>query len=129
MTSYKNKKVLLSEMDHLLLGFFSKKFQELEINFEYIKDANTFIDSATRFKPDLFLVDISFMPIQIIEFFTEFRKDSWGSGCKIFIISDPESTNDDFIIRRLSEVKPTYFLDKNHTDIDELLEKVLDVLS
>ena len=90
------------------------------------KDGEEGIEIALREHPDMILLDIRMPKMDGVTMMHKLREDEWGKKASIIILTNFDENND-----RLLEVisdQPSYYLMKADTSLDQVLEKIQEVL-
>ncbi len=122
----KPKVLLIVEDDKTLMEALKEKFSVKDFSILEAMDAESAVDVALKNHPDLILLDIILPRGNGVMAMDKIREDNWGKNVPIIILSNL-NPND----RMVSEVvreQPAYYLLKAETPIDDVLEKVKEVL-
>ncbi len=76
--------------------------------------------------PDCILLDIMLPKMDGISMMRELRKDEWGKHVPIIILTNLDAT--DKIVEEIMKDQPSYYLLKASTSLDEVIEKVKEVI-
>jgi hypothetical protein len=59
----------------------------------------------------------------------DLRLDKWGRFVSIFILSEQKLEEDEYLLRELAMIKPVYLFDKKTDEVEDILEKIFEVVS
>ena len=118
--------ILLVEDDESLVATYKAKFEQEGFTISVEKDGEGGLKSALAHHPDIILLDIRIPKMDGMAVMKKLREDKWGEKVPIIII-----TNFDINDSRISEVvsnHPAYYLLKADTTLDEMVDRVREVL-
>lgn len=121
------KKILIIEDELAYLKLMHDQLSEQGYDIIEAKDGLEGLKFAKAEKPDLILLDIRMPIMDGMTMLDLLRKDDYGKTAKVIILTNIEP--DDKILEEVLEGLPTYYLIKSDTKLDDLLEKIKDVLS
>ncbi len=120
-------KILIIEDDPSYLKLLNDQLTKNGYEIIKAKDGKEGLASALSQHPDLIILDIKMPVMDGIAMLDELRKDEYGKSAKVIILTNLEPN--DKILRKVLEDLPTYYLVKSDIQLNELLEKIKDVLS
>ena len=82
---------------------------------------------ALKEKPDIILLDIRMPVMDGMAMLDLLRKDAYGKTAKVIVLTNLEP--DDAIVSKVVDDHPTYYFVKSDTNLDDLLDKITEVLS
>lgn len=103
--------------------------EELErLGYQVIRaeDGEAGLDLALKQHPDLILLDIRLPKLDGMTVLKQLRKDKYGSTAKVIILTNIEPDGE--FVDTLVENAPEFYCVKTKISIDELLEKVAQLL-
>jgi DNA-binding response OmpR family regulator len=119
------KKILIVEDElayvHLLRNKLRPDYQIL-----HAQDGRIGLAKAKSEKPDLILLDIVMPAMDGLTALNELRKDTWGKTAKVILLTNLEAN--DRIVMKVSEDLPTYYCIKSDVTLDDLLDKIKELL-
>ena len=122
------KNILIVEDDPVLLDALKIKLEKDEYQVLKAPDGQTGLEMARKHKPDLILLDLI---LPVMDGMTMLRKlretDSWGKTVPVIILTNLSGDSNQ-IINDVTDLEPSYYLTKADLKLDELLEKIKEVL-
>jgi twitching motility two-component system response regulator PilH len=122
-----NKKILIIEDE----AFYSKALGDRlsSEGFDIMKAENgrQGIKVAIANKPDLIILDLLMPGINGMQVLSEIREDVWGKTVPVFIVTNVASETE-HINQKVTELTPTYYLQKADTTVQELVTLIHDKL-
>jgi two-component system alkaline phosphatase synthesis response regulator PhoP len=120
------KKVLIIEDEIAFLKLMGD--QLTKDGYEVIKadDGKKGLDTALSKHPDLILLDLRLPVMDGLTVLAELRKDAWGKGAKVIVLTNLEPDKD--ILDKVLVNKPALYLVKSNIKLSELKGKILNVL-
>jgi CheY-like chemotaxis protein len=85
------------------------------------------LESALRNQPHLILLDLEMPKMDGLTMLDTLRQDPWGRTAKVIILTN--SSPDDEVVSKVTVDQPSFYLIKNDFTLDQLLEKITDVLT
>jgi len=121
------RKLLLVEDDRILLNMYRKFLVNHGYDIHTAMDGEEGLRKAFEDHPDLILLDIRMPKMDGMTMLKLLRQDGWGRHAKVIILTnlDPGDT----ILQGVIKDYPTYYLVKANTEMEDLLEKIRDVLA
>lgn len=123
------KKIILIIEDEKILretihvGLESDKFKIIEA-----RDGDEGLIVALREHPNLILLDIIMPKMDGMAMLKKLRSDEWGKNVPVIILtnltSSDEQRNKDIV-----ELTPVYYFEKTQMSLDQIIEKINEVLS
>ena len=120
------KKILIIEDDPSYQKLLNDQLTKNGQGISNAKDGREGLASALSQHPDLIILDIKMPGMDGIAMLDELRKDKYGKSAKVIILTNLEPN--DKILRKILEDLPTYYLVKSDIQLNELLEKIKDIL-
>ena len=122
------KNILIVEDDPVLLDALKIKLEKDEYQVLKAPDGQTGLEMARKHKPDFILLDLI---LPVMDGMTMLRKlretDSWGKTVPVIILTNLSGDSNQ-IINDVTDLEPSYYLTKADLKLDELLEKIKEVL-
>ena len=122
------KNILITEDDPILLNALKIKLEKQKYNVFTAVNGQAGLEIALESHPDLILLDL-IMPV--MDGMTMLRKlretDSWGKTVPVVILTNLSGDSNQ-IINDVTDLEPSYYLTKADLKLDELLEKIKEVL-
>ena len=120
------KKILIIEDDPSYQKLLNDQLTKNGQGISNAKDGREGLASALSQHPDLIILDIKMPGMDGLAMLDELRKDEYGKSAKVIILTNLEPN--DKILRKILEDLPTYYLVKSDIQLNELLEKIKDIL-
>ena len=121
------KTVLIVEDDIVLSRALAQKFKNAHFSVQTASNGNEGLLLSLSQHPDIIILDL-LMPIKNgMSFMEDVRKDNWGKSVPIIVLTNFDT--DDFILSKLLEYKPAYYLIKSNTSIETVTEKAMEILT
>lgn len=121
------KKILVVEDESPLRVALSNELENAGYLVLQAKDGVEGLDVALEQQPTLILLDIAMPRMDGFTMLDRLREDAWGKNVKIIILTNYDA--DDEKMYRVIKDQPSYYLVKSNNTLEEILEKVQDVLS
>lgn len=90
-------------------------------------DGREGLKTALQSHPDAILLDVRMPKMSGMEMMKKLREDPWGAKVPIVILSNYDVSDND--IARIIYDKPAFYLVKSNSSLDDVLEKIQEVLS
>jgi DNA-binding response OmpR family regulator len=116
-----NKKILIVDDETKILELLAKKFSDEGFDVIKARDGEEGLKLAISKKPDVILLDIIMPKMDGLTMLQRLRKDSWGRGVKVVILtnlSDGES------LSQALEGRAFDFLIKSDWKLEDVIKKV-----
>lgn len=91
------------------------------------RDGEAGLDAALTQKPDLILLDIYLPKKDGLTMLHELRQDPWGKDVPVIILTNYD-TNDERL-KKVIEDQPAYYILKTDKSIDQVVQRINEVLS
>ena|SRR5437667_12859043 len=121
-----SKKILIIEDNESYLTILNQKFSIEKYEVMTACDGPEGIQKATDNKPDIVLIDLLLPKMNGIEVIEKIRQSDTGKLLPLIILTNINP--DDEIIEKIMENKPAYYLVKPEVTLDEIVEKIKNVL-
>lgn len=122
------KRILIIEDDVNLAGLLSEKLNSSGFETEIAPDGEKGLEATER-QPDLILLDIMLPKLSGLDVMKAIReKSNWGMAVPIVITSNL-NPDDDQIINSIANYNPVFYLVKAEYSLDDIIQKVRDILS
>jgi two-component system OmpR family response regulator len=120
------KKILIVDDDAEVRQILADKL--IAEGFDVIQavDGETGLQSADAARPDLILLDLIMPKIDGVGVMTKLRENEWGKNEPIIIITNIDP--DENTVRAMAKCKPYYFFSKGMFDLDDLVNKIKEIL-
>ena len=118
--------ILLIEDDESLIATYKAKFEQEGLTLSVEEDGEEGLQSALAHHPDIILLDIRIPKMDGMAVMKKLREDEWGEKVPIIIITN-FNINDSQIPEVVAN-HPAYYLLKADTTLDEMVDRVRDVL-
>lgn len=119
------KKVLMIEDERMLLDLLLDKFKDSGFAAEGAQSAEAGIKLALKNHPDLILLDIILPKMDGITMLKKLRKDKWGKGVPVIILSN---LDDQRKVSEAMKIGVYDFLIKSNVKLSEVVSQVRAVL-
>jgi DNA-binding response OmpR family regulator len=125
---YQKKTILIVEDEEAILSLLSDKLTQN--GFEIIQATNGLegLNFALQKHPDLILVDILMPKIDGMTMLQKLRTDSWGQTIPVIILTNVNPDNNQ-TLEDINKTHPAYYFVKSDIKLDEVAEKVKEILS
>ena len=127
MSETKKPLLLVVEDDEVFYTALQIKFEKENYEVEVGKDGEEGLSLALKKHPDIILLDILMPRMNGMELLKKLREDSWGKTVPVVIMTNI-STDNDQQINNVIDTQPSYYLIKSNTDIEEVVDKVKELL-
>lgn len=129
MAQESNKKTILIVDDEALYRRpLAVKLEKNNFNVLEAADGEEGLSIAVENKPNLILLDLKMPKMDGMTMFRKLRDyNEYGKSVPVFLLTVLPSS-DDQRMKDVSELDPTYYLEKTEHTIDEVIEKILDRL-
>lgn len=107
----------------ILIDFLNKKGYKTLL----AKDGVEGLEFALKSHPDAIVLDVRMPKMSGMEMMKKLREDPWGKNSPIVILSNYDVSDND--IPRIIYDKPAFYLVKSNSSLDDVLEKIKEVLS
>lgn len=122
-----SKSILIVEDEPQLLKVLRDKFTKNKFEVHTAKNGLVGLKSAKKNQPDIILLDLLMPKMRGMEMLRELRAfNLWGAHVPVIILTNV--TPDDQVLRDITKNEPSYYLVKSDVKLDEVLEKVKEVL-
>ncbi len=121
------KKILIIEDNESYLSIISQKFTYEQFEVITAKDGEEGIKMALDNKPDIIIIDLLLPKKNGIQVMEELRQNEWGKNVPLIILTNLNP--DDEILRMIMKNKPAYYLVKPEVNLNDILEKVRNLLN
>jgi len=123
----KNKKLLIVEDEDLMRKTLVERFSKEKFEIHQAEDGQKALDEALAIKPDLVLLDIVLPQLDGMVVLKKIREaGQWGKQVPIIVLTNLNA--DDKMICDIIESKPSYYLVKTDWTLDQIVEKVNEML-
>ena len=119
--------ILLIEDDTLLRSALAGELRFSNFNVLEAENGKEGLAVALAKHPDLILLDVAMPVLDGISVMRRLREDVWGKIVKIIMLTSLSSS--DFMMSEIMKGEPSYYLQKNTTDLGIVLSKVREVLA
>ncbi|MBN2096578.1 response regulator [Candidatus Peregrinibacteria bacterium] len=117
------KTVLIVEDDSMLRKVLTRRIAEEGYRVLEAEDGQEGLQIALKKHPDLLLLDLMMPVMDGVEMLKELRKDKWGSGVYVYILTNKEPDTDILDEAEREPYRSTYLM-KSDYGIDEMVEVV-----
>lgn len=122
-----HKNILVIEDEGSLLQALSVILREKGYTVLQARDGAEGLNMALKEHPDLILLDIVMPVMDGFTMLDMLRKDSWGINAKVIILTN--LSLDDQRLNKVVSDQPSYYLVKSDNTLEQVVEKIQDVLS
>ena len=120
------KKILIIEDNETYLDVLSQKLSIEKYDVLTAKDGPNGIQQTIDHQPDIILIDLLLPKMNGIEVLEKIRQTDRGKNLPLIILTNINP--DDEILQLIMKNKPTYYLIKPEVTLDEIEEKIRNVL-
>lgn len=122
------KSILIVEDEPQLLKVLRDKFQDNNYTVHTAKNGLAGLKSAKKHQPDIILLDLLMPKMRGLDMLQQLRQfNLWGKRVPVIILTNVTPTDD--ILAQVTKTEPSYYLVKADVKLDEVVEKVRDVLA
>ena len=121
------KALLLVEDDTILLEMYRRFLVNHGYEVDTALDGEEGLKKALEGHPDLILLDVRMPKMDGMTMLKLLRQDSWGKDAKVIILTNLDPI--DTILQGVVADHPTYYLVKANTKMEDVLEKIREVLA
>lgn len=120
--------ILIVEDDKVLLNALKTTFEKENYKVLVGMDGEEGLSLALTEHPNIILLDIVMPKMSGTEMLTKLRQDKWGSKVPVIMLTaaSPDSTSQ---LSKFISTQPSYYLIKSNTKIDEVEQKVKELLN
>lgn len=119
-------KILLIEDDKTQAHVYLTRLLGEGYSATWAKDGEEGLKMALENQPSLILLDIKMPKMDGLTVMAELRKDEWGKGVPIILLTNLEPNDE--ILNHISADNPSFFLFKPSTDLEEIIDKINETL-
>lgn len=120
------KKILVVEDESSLLQAITIKLTDSGYAVLSAKNGKDGLGKAKQNHPDLILLDVGLPVMDGMAMLHELRQDAWGKTVLVIIFTNFDVTDDR--IEQVVDEHPSYYLMKSSTTLEQVLEKVRELL-
>jgi CheY-like chemotaxis protein len=124
--SQTTKKILIIEDNESYLTILNQKFSIEKYEVITAQDGPEGIQKVTYSQPDIVLIDLLLPKMNGIEVIEKIRQSDKGKTLPLIILTNINP--DDEILQKIMENKPAYYLIKPEVTLDDITEKIKNVL-
>ena len=120
------KKILIIEDE---LAYVNLLRDRLEAKYKILEAHNgeKGLELAIKNKPDLILLDIRMPIMDGMTMLGKLRKDAYGKNAKVILLTNLEAS--DTILKQVVRDLPVYYFVKSDVKLDDLLDKIEELLA
>lgn len=120
------KKILVVEDDSMLRKILVDELHRHQYQVFDADNGQSGLATAKLQKPDLILLDVRMPFMDGMAMLAELRKDDYGKAAKVIILTnfDPNAQ----IAQQVIDLKPIYYFIKSELQLEELMEKIHELL-
>lgn len=127
MSDSKSPVILIVEDDDVFIKALRIKFEKEAYQVLVGRDGEEGLSIALQQHPDVMLVDIIMPKMDGMEMLGKLREDTWGRSVPVIVMTNI-STDTNQQIDNVISTQPSYYLIKSNTDIEEVVDKVKELL-
>jgi CheY-like chemotaxis protein len=128
MNDSKTPVLLIVEDDEVFIKALQIKFEKENYEVLIGKDGFEGLSIALDKHPDIILLDIIMPKMDGMEMLKKLREDPWGKSTPVVIMTNIGADSNQQI-NNVIATNPSYYLIKSNTDIEEVVEKVKELLN
>jgi CheY-like chemotaxis protein len=121
-----SKTILIIEDDIALRTALTEKLFQEKYTTLSAQNGEEGLTLALQKHPDLILLDILMPKMDGMNVMKKLREDEWGSSVPIFIFTNVDPN--DHMLTNVMKDHPTYYIIKSNTTLEEIVEKIKDIL-
>lgn len=122
------KHILVVEDDEQLLNVLTTKLHSQGFDVYKAQDGYLGLEVALNRKPDLILLDVLMPRMSGLATLKSLRSDPWGQTVPVIVLTNVP-LEDESLINSISEYKPSYCLQKTSVTLEEIVEKIHELVS
>lgn len=119
-------KVLLVEDEELYSNILRQSLENKGYPVVTARNGREGYEVALRERPDLIILDLMMPLLDGEQFMEVLRQDEWGKKVKVIILTNKLLNEES--MNKLMATKPSYYLQKVDNPLDEVLEKIDELL-
>ncbi len=127
MDVQRKKVILVTEDDPAMLRALTDTLTRAAFSVLSAEDGMEGIALAKKEHPDAIILDILMPKMDGLTMMKMLRSDEWGKNVPIIILTNLDTNNE--MIRSILQDQPAYYFLKSNITLEELTEKVKDLLS
>lgn len=122
------KVILITEDEAPMLRILTDKLTESGFETLQAKNGEEGLALALQHHPDLILLDVLMPKLDGMTMMGKLRQDDWGKTVPIIVLTNVSPDSDE-TLQAIIKNQPAYYLVKSNNTLEEIVEKVHDVLS
>lgn len=120
------RRILIADDEKMLLDALVEKFEHEGFVTYSASDGKEALQLALDHHPDILLLDIIMPEMDGMKVLEKIREDEWGKNVPVIMLTNLGP--DDEVTDQVTRDEPAYYLVKANTEIDEIVEKVNQLL-
>lgn len=120
------KRILIADDEKMLREALIEKFEHEGFATYSASDGKEALRLALDHHPDILLLDIIMPEMNGMKVLEKIREDEWGKNVPVIMLTNLGP--DDEVTDKITRDEPAFYLVKANTEIDEVVEKVKEVL-
>lgn len=122
------KIVLITEDEPPMLRILTDKLTESGFETLQAKNGEEGLEIALKHHPDLILLDVLMPKLNGMLMMDKLREDVWGKKVPIIVLTNVSADTDE-TLEAIVKDQPAYYFVKSNSKLDEIVEKVKEILS
>lgn len=119
------KRVLVVEDDKNIASQLQERFDVEGFDSLFADNGIKGLELALKEHPDVIILDIMLPGINGMVLLNKLRYDSWGETAPVILYSNKNP--DDDMVQSVLDNKPSYYLLKSNTSLDDLVSKIKEI--
>lgn len=119
-------KILIIEDNESYLSILNQKFTYEKFEVITAKDGDEGLEKISDNKPDIILIDLLLPKKNGIQIMEELRQKKWGKNIPVIILTNINP--DEKVLQVITKNKPSFYLIKAEVRLEDIVEKVKNVL-
>lgn len=123
MDQPEHKTILVVDDDHAFQRVLTERLKQAEFVVQNAFDGKHGLGVALKERPDLIILDLQMPGMDGLETLRRLRATDWGKSVPVFILTTLSST-DEQRNQAVTELEPTYYIEKSTLQPDDLIMKI-----
>ena len=122
------KAILIVEDEVSLLHILTDKLNEIGYDTVPANNGEDGLQLALQRHPDLILLDVLLPKLDGMSMLSKLRQDEWGKTVPVIVLTNVSPDREEQI-SSINKTQPAYYLIKSNNTLENVVEKVKDLLS
>jgi len=120
------KKVFIIEDEDVIARQMEEAFTAANLSVSLFSNGEKGLETALKEHPDAIILDILLPNTNGLKLLDKLRQDTWGATTPVILFTN--LSPDDSVVKEVLDKKPSFYLLKANTSVEELLQKVKETL-